>query len=224
MRGTLCHGLTILMVAGVAAGQTQSSAPKSYVLDFVTAPSESDTPADRARQREAGFAGLGVYFQEDSERLPFQVTLLHLDRAGYTAGDRVFYEVAIKHVGTKPFPFPMAQTTVPFNRTHQVTRRAMIMLHINDEVLGYQLIGHETTAYSGDSLKETFVTLNPGDTVRVRGVGNWYFLDNQKTPLPGSWLRHVTVRAQLQYYGPELRRPIDDSNGIKIQLQSRNYH
>ena len=62
--------------------------------------------------------------------------------------------------------------------------------------------------------------LKPGDTVRVRGVGDWFLMESQKPPLPTSWLRNVSVRAQLQYYGVDLN-PIDDSNGIQIQLQSR---
>lgn len=158
MRGILCHGLTILMTGALAFGQTPSSLPKTYVLDFVTAPPESDTPADRARQREAGFGGLGIHFTTDSERLPLELTLLQLDRPGYTVGDRVIYEVALKHVGTKPLPFPVAQTTTPLSRTHPLTRQVIIALHIKDEVLGDQFFGAEgTAAYSSDSLPETFV-------------------------------------------------------------------
>lgn len=221
MRGILCHGLTILMAGALAFGQTPSSVARTHVLDFVTAPPETDTPPDRARQREAGFARLpGPHFSTDSERLPLELRLLELDRSGYTVGDRVVYEVALTHVGTKPLPFPVARTTTPFNRTHPVTRRVSIVLHINDELVGEQFIGVETTAYSGDSLPETFVIVKPGDTVRVRGVGNWFLLENQKTPLPASWLRNVTVRALLQYYGGDLN-PIDESNGIRMQLQSR---
>ena len=98
----------------------------------------------------------------------------------------------------------------------------MILLHINDAILGDQLFGQRNAAYSSDSLPETFVILRPGDTVRVRGVDNWYFRLSQ-TPRPTSWLRNVTVRALLQYYGGDLN-PIDESNGIKIQLQSRRDH
>ena len=100
-----------------------------------------------------------------------------------------------------------------------MTRRVSILLHVQDAVIGDQLIGHESTAYSSDSLPETFVMLKPGDTVRVRGVGNWFLMENQRTPLPASWLRDVTVRALLQYHGGDLN-PIDESNGIRIQLQS----
>jgi hypothetical protein len=57
MCGILCHGLTIVMTGALAFGQGQSAVPRTYVLDFVTAPSESDTLADRARQREAGVPG-----------------------------------------------------------------------------------------------------------------------------------------------------------------------
>lgn len=218
MRGIICHALTILMTGGLVFGQT-SSAAKTYVLDFVTAPRESDTPADRSRQREAGVGGLGIFFNSGSERLPLEMTLVELDRPGYTVGDRVVYEVALKHVGTKALPFPVAQTTTPFNRTHPLTRQVMILLHIKDNVLGDHLFGHESTAYSSDSLPETFVMLKPGDTVRVRGVGDWFVTERQK-PLPTTWLRNVTVRAQLQYYGGD-RNPIDESNGVQIQLQSR---
>ena len=221
MRGILCHGLTLLMAGGIAFGQAAVSAPKTYVLDFVTAPSETDTLADRARQREAGFSRLpGMHYTSDSERLPLELTLLQLDRPGYTVGDRVIYEVALKQVGTKPLLFPVAQTTTPFSRAHPMTRRVSILLRIQDEVLGDQLIGHESTAYSGDSLPDTFVMLKPGDTLRVRGVGDWFLMESQKPPLPTSWLRNVSVRAQLQYHGVDLN-PIDDSNEIQIQLQSR---
>ena len=220
MRGILCHGLTILMTAGLGFGQTGVSAPKTYVLDFVTVPQETDTPADRARLRDAGFSRLpGMHYTLDSERLPLELTLLQLDRPGYTVGDRVIYEVALKHVGTKPLPFPVAQTTAPFSRTHPVTRQVFFLLHFKDEILGDQLIGVESTAYSGDSLPETFVMLHPGDTMRVRGKGDWFLMESQKPPLPISWLRNVSVRAQLQYYGVDLN-PIDESKGIQIQLQS----
>jgi hypothetical protein len=219
MRGILCHGLTILMGAAPVFGHGRSSVPTTYVLDFVTAPAETDTPTDRARQREAGLPGPGMHFSTDSERLPLQLSLLELDRTGYTVTDRVVYDVALKHVGTTPVPFPMARTTTAFSRAHVVTRRVSILLHIRDDVIGDQLIGHESTAYSSDSLPETFVMLKPGDTVRVRGVGNWFLMENQKTPLPASWLRDVTVKALLQYYGGDLN-PIAESNGIRIQLHS----
>ena len=220
MLGMVCQGLTILMAGLLALGQEASPVPNTYLLDFVSVPPEADTPAERARQREAGFGGLGIHFTTESERLPLELTLLELDRPGYTVAERVVYEVVLKHVGTKPLPFPVAQTTAPFSRTHPITHQVMILLHINDDVVGDQLIGQGSTAYSSDSLPETFVMLKPGDAVRVRGVGNWFLMENQKTRLPTSWLRDVTVRAQLQFYGGELN-PIDESNGIQIQLQSR---
>jgi hypothetical protein len=223
MRGILFYAVSIWMTATLALGQTASAVPQTYVLDFVTAPAETDTPADRARQREAGVGGLGIHFATDSERLPLELTLVQLDRSGYTVADRVFYEVALKHVGTRPLPFPIAQTTRPFSRTHPIARQVMILLHINDEVLGDQLIGQGTTAYSGDSLTETFVMLKPGDTVRIRGVGNWFLMENQLPPLLTNWTRNVTVKALLQYYGGDLN-PIEESNGMSIQLQSRRNH
>jgi hypothetical protein len=210
----------ILITGGLAFGQGPSSVPKTHVVDFVNAPRDPDTPDARTRQREAGVPGPGMYFQADSERLPLELTLLELDRPGYTVGDRVVYEVALKHVGTKPLPFPVSQTTTPFSRAHPVTRRVSILLHFKDAVLGDQLIGHESTSYSADSLRHTFVMLNRGDTVRIRGVGDWFLMENQKTPLPASWLRNVSVRALLQYYGGDLN-PIDESNEVQIQLRSR---
>jgi hypothetical protein len=221
VRRIFCHALMILITGRLAFGQTPSSLQKTYVLDFVTAPSETDTPEDRIRQREAGVGRLGRHFQPDWERLPLELTLLELDRPGYTVGDRVVYEVAIKHVGTKPFPFPVTHTTGPFSRTNPVTRQVAILLHFHDEALGDQLIGVESTAYGGDSLPQTFVMLNPGDIVRVRAVGNWFLQGATNSGPPTSWVRNVTVKAQLQYYGAGPLNPIDDSNGIKIQLQSR---
>ena len=116
-------------------------------------------------------------------------------------------------------PFPVAQATTPFSGTHPLTHQVMILLHINDEVLGDHLIGQASTTYSSDSLPHTFVMLNPGDTVRVRAVGDWFLRHSQK-PRPTNWVRNVNVTAQLQYYGVDLN-PIDESNGIRIQLQSR---
>ena len=145
MRGILCHALTILMTGALVFGQPAVSAPKTYVLDFVTAPQETDTLEDRARQRDAGVPGPGMHYALDSARLPLELTLLQLDRPGYTVGDRVIYEIALKHVGTKPLPFPVAQTTTPFSRAHPVTGRVSILLHIKDEILGDQLIGVDST-------------------------------------------------------------------------------
>jgi hypothetical protein len=215
MRGLSCSALAILMIGASAFGQT--AAPRTYVLDFATARPDSDTPADRVRHREAGFGGLGRHFDPSWEQLPLELTLLQLDRPGYTVDDPMVYEVAMKHVGTKPLPFPVSPTLAPFDRNHPLTRQVLILLHIDDEFLGDQLLGVESTAYSGDSLPQTFVMLNPGDTVRVRGVSNW----GLHTTPPASWLRNVTVKAQLQYYSVGPLNPIDDSNGIKIQLQSR---
>jgi hypothetical protein len=94
----------------------------------------------------------------------------------------------------------------------------LILLHIEDEVLGDQLLGEQSTAYSSDSLPQTSVMLNPGDIVRVRGIVATWGL--QKAGMT-SWVRNVTVKAQLQFYGVGPLNPIDDSNGINIQLQSR---
>jgi hypothetical protein len=106
MRGILCSAITISVVSVFA----QSAAPRTYILDFVTARPDGDTRADRVRHRDAGFGELGRHFDPNSERLPLEMTLVQLDRAGYTIGDPVVYEVAIKHVGTKPLPFPMSRS------------------------------------------------------------------------------------------------------------------
>jgi hypothetical protein len=50
----------------------------------VTAPQETDTLEDRARQRDAGVPGPGMHYALDSERLPLELTLLQMDRPGYT--------------------------------------------------------------------------------------------------------------------------------------------
>lgn len=215
MRRILCSAITISMLAGSVFAQT--AAPRTYTLDFVTARPDGDTGADRVRHREAGFGELGRHFDPNWERLPLEMTLVQLDRTGYTVGDPVVYEVAIKHVGTKPLPFPMTRSLAPFDRNHRLTRQVLILLHIEDEFLGDQLLGEQSTAYSSDSLPQTFVMLNPGDIVRVRGIATWGL---QKAGMT-SWVRNVTVKAQLQFYGVGPLNPIDDSNGIKIQLQSR---
>ena len=220
MRAFFCNALMILMIAGSAFGQ--SAGTRTYTLDFLTVTPDTDTPTDRVRQREGGVGRVGREFDPSWERIPLEMTLVQLDRSSYTIGDPVVYEVTLKNVGTKPLPFPVTQTTVPFDRAHPVTRQAVILLHINDEFLGNQLIGVECTAYSSDSRPESFVMLNPGDVVRVRGSSNWFLPSTQKPIPPGmSWVREVTVKAQLQYNGVGAFNPIEDSNGIKIQLKSR---
>jgi hypothetical protein len=216
------HRVLLLVATWLVAAQ-QTHIPQTYVLDFVSDQRPAPTAADVAREAHAGVSRqLPSAWEAGAETVPFEVTLLELDRGAYAIGDPVFFQVTLKHVGTKPFAFPWVRDTSTFDGDRPVTQRAVLLLSLKDDVLGSQLIGDENITYGGESIPESFRLLGPGDTVKIRGRARWYLQQGMPAPPPRGWVRDLAIRAQLQMHGVKGMIPIlHSANHLRVQLRQR---
>jgi hypothetical protein len=105
--GTSCLGLGLRMLLGLLVPEPAQVAqpPQSYVLDFVAGRS----PAVESSVGKPPVLVAPANFTAEAGRIPFEVTLVSLDRAGYAVGDSVVFELLLKHVGLKPFALPWSR-------------------------------------------------------------------------------------------------------------------
>lgn len=214
-----CSTLGIALVFSLGVGQARAL-PQTYVLDFV-ADKPSHPESRDERERQTGTTQLTVWGENDGT-FPFQMTLVDLDRSGYAIGDGFIFELVLKHVGTKPFPFPWSRDPKIVNPNVPGARQAAFLLNFKDSVIGPQLLATENITYGADSVPGSLVVLQPGDTVRVRGEGQWYLTRATSKPPPDGWIRDLTLSAQLQISGLKGFQPLlDSTNQLQIQLRQR---
>jgi hypothetical protein len=159
---------------------------------------------------------------DSPESLPFQLTLVDLDRTSYLIGDSLTFEVLVKHVGQKPFSLPWGREKSAFSSAKGPGQRAAFLLTFTDSQLGRQYIGHENSTYGFQSVPGSFLVVRPGDTVRVRAKGRWYLMAGFPKPPPDGWSKDISVRAELQLHGLSGVLPlVDSTNTLEIRLQER---
>jgi hypothetical protein len=209
--------MTTLLLFSHLSAQT----PKTYVLDFLAGKPRPETQVDA--ERTATWARpLETQWDSGDLPVPFEVTLLSLDRSGYTIGDEATFEVLLKHKGTEPFPFPISQDRARFNREVLGAIRASVLLTVKDSMIGTQLVGADNIALGATSEPDSIVLLLPGDTVRIRAQAQWYFNKPFLERPADGWVRTVAVRAHLQVHGVRGFVPIVESaNTIDVLIRQR---
>lgn len=214
-------GLRIgLVLLGIAFRESApvAQSPQSYVLDFVAERSLPEAVASPSSKTAPPVRVASGNWTGQAGRIPFEVTLLSLDRSGYALGDRVVFEVLLKHVGATPFALPWASDPEAVRGASRV-QSAVFLLGFTDKTLGSQLIGSEKVLYGASSVPGSVLVLKPGDTVRVRAEGRWWLSRAFPEPPAGGWLRNVSVSAQLQVEGVNDFIPlVDSTNALRIQL------
>ena len=149
--GWLLRRLSIgIAVGSLLVGELQGKAgPQTYTLDFVggsTAAAQRGSKAEIRPPRVAPGSGL-------NEPMPFELTLLSLDRNGYTIGDDVVFEVLLKHVGLTPVAFPWSRDMAAVSDAPRA-QISHVLLTFTDPILGRQLVGFDNTLYGADTCLE----------------------------------------------------------------------
>jgi hypothetical protein len=211
----LCISLLIALTATAGATFVQSS--QTYTIDFVAERAAVRNEPTVGKTREASGSGFG----EGARAIPFEVTLISLDRNGYDIGDPVFYELRVKYVGSAPFPFPWTRDSGDLLDAARV-ERASFLLHFDDPMLGSHLLGNENTLFGSASVPGSTIRLTPGDIIDMRGEGRWALTHATRRPPGANWLKHLAVTGQLQIAGVNDVIPIVDSrNSVKVRLQQK---
>lgn len=132
--------------------------------------------------------------------LPIMLTLESLDKKTYTTGERFIYEVVIANIGERPITLPWEPEK---NKLRSNARNKpgglleMSLALVVDELRGDAIFGVEKI-YASNAFPQSLKTLLPGQSVRIRVPGGWYFGDqNILKRLQAGQLQRLNVRAEL---------------------------
>src|SRR5689334_9204066 len=95
--GRMAVGFQGVVLAGSASTLGQLSPAQSYSVDFVSEPSPPKFSDPSKPYFSASPSGIGTH--TEIATIPFEIRV-SLDRSGYVIGDRVLYELFIKHTGS----------------------------------------------------------------------------------------------------------------------------
>jgi hypothetical protein len=215
--GWLLRRLSIGIAVGLLlVGEPQSkAAPQTYTLDFVGGSAAAAQRGSKAEIRPPRVApGSGL-----NEPMPFELTLLSLNRNGYTIGDDAVFEVLLKHVGLTPVAFPWSRDMAAVSDAPRA-QISHVLLTFTDPILGRQLVGFDNTLYGADTVPGTMLVLRPGDSISIRAAARWWLsMGYAQQPEPG-WVRTLSVKVQLQLQGTKRFTPLaESSNALTIELR-----
>jgi hypothetical protein len=218
-----CCGVGLVLAFALVCWQAPGYRRQAHELDFVDGPPRFPASLDATRAQEARITGsFPTAWDADAKQVPFELTLVELDRTAYSIGDPVVFKIVMKHVGTEPFAFPWSMDAMQFSRDAPVTRRATFMLRLKDEMLGSQVVGDGNTTFGAESVPGSLMMLAPGDSVTIRAHGLWYLEQGFPVSPPDGWVRTFAVRVHLQVAGVQGVIPIvESSNEIQSRLQQR---
>ena len=208
----------VLFLGLLVGGQPQGKAtPQTYTLDFVvgtTAAAQLGSKAQKIRPPRVAPGSGG-------EPLPFELTLVSLDRNGYATGDDAVFEVLLKYVGTTALTFPWSREVAAVSDAPRA-QIVHLLLAFKDPMLGSQLVGFDNTLYGADTLPGTMLVLRPGDSISVRAAARWWLSRGYAQRPEPAWVRSLSVRAQLQLQGTKRFTPlIESANALTIELRQR---
>jgi hypothetical protein len=197
----------------------QGQGRQTYTVDFVGERALKEQARPKGKEKEPRLApGPPI---GDAAPLPFEITLVSLDRNGYAIGDNAVFEVTLKHVGTAPFAFPWSREMSAVADAPRA-QLAHVLLTFTDPVLGRQLVGFDNTLYGAQTVPGTVQMLQPGDVVTVRGGAQWYLSSGYPQRPPAGWVRDLSVKVELQVQGTDKYRPLlHSANDVKIQLRQQ---
>jgi hypothetical protein len=151
---------------------------------------------------------------------PLSVTLLSLDRTSYVLGDQVTYEISIRNVSDGSVKVPLSSTEHQFRRSMPGAVRATFGLTFTDDLLGGQIVGHQSTVGS-DAVQGSLLSLSPGESVRVMARES-VFLPLAPRTSTREWIRVVYVRARVAVVPMQgvVLPPSVSLNAISVQLST----
>jgi hypothetical protein len=221
MRSKLTFGALLLCTVGLAGSSntaSQTSSGQSYTLDFISEPSRSNTSDPAKPYVTASPSGIATH--TEVTRIPFEIRV-SLDRNGYVIGDRVVYELFLKHTGSAPFKLPWSRDPEVVRGASRIETAAFI-LEFKDEAFGRQILGGERVLYGSKTVPGSMLELKPGDTLRVRAESLWYLSHAFPAPPADGWVRDLSVYGRLQIAGVNnLEGLLNSVNAVSVQLAQR---
>jgi hypothetical protein len=208
-----------LELAGSSSTLSQTSSGQSYNLDFISEPSPSNTTDPSKPHVRASPSGVTTHTEQ--ARIPLEIRV-SLDRSSYVIGDRVVYELFLKHTGSAPFKLPWSRDPEVVRGASRIETAAFI-LEFKDEAFGHQLLGGWELLYGSKTVPGSMLELKPGDTIHVRAEGLWYLMSgNYPAPPADGWVRNLSVYGQLQIAGVNnLDALLNSDNAVSVQLGQR---
>lgn len=217
MSSNLRVRIAVLIVFGAAA---IVHASQTYTLDFVAGRPAAERQESEAKQTRRPKVDLQAG-SSNQVSMPFEVTLLSLDRNRYTIGDDILFEVLLQYTGSRPVAFPWSRDASSVVEAPHA-QIAHILVTFTDQMLGRQLLGFENVLYGADTVPGSQLLLHHGDSIRVRAASRWWLsMGFAQRPTTG-WVRNLSIKAELQWRGTPTFEPlVDSSNTLAVELRER---
>jgi len=225
MRQLLRQGITGCAIAVVcccvASAQQTRVANPTFMIDLLTlqrADDKGSQNGDVAEQDRLGLRveGRGTPTHSVASSTQLEMTLESIDRHDYRLGDPMIYEVVVRNTGGHTVPFPSSVQARRFSRGMSGARWAAVSLQVESETLGRQLVGSDLL-YGADAVTGSLIHLAPGQSVRIRVPGTWFFRSAFPTSAPGHWTSTAEVKAILQIHEDKEQLPvITSTNSEKV--------
>jgi hypothetical protein len=125
-----------------------------------------------------------------------RATLLSLDRGQYTAGDHPRFQVRIENIGSVPIKLPSSIDLAELQPADAGQKFTYLEMRVDLWIGGAQWTantGGTVLLYGDDEHPDTMLTLQPGQSVRLTGMG-WISLPGNEVSDPVS---HVNASASL---------------------------
>ncbi|MBS1808012.1 MAG: hypothetical protein JST84_07455 [Acidobacteria bacterium] len=180
-------------------------------------------PAAKSESSGKIGGGLSGGSNETNTPIPFKITMLDIDKDSYNIGDKLVYSILLENTSKTVITIPWSPAPLS-TQPHKNDVTAIISLVIRDDQFGNQFIGAEKI-YGYHNASTSLKRLRPGQQVRIRLPGNWWFTDSrvyQKVikALPQRYAVRVAINI-FDNNGNALTSPIFSNNSETIELKKR---
>jgi len=183
------------------------------------------------KQRRTSIIAGGGMASTDGSPSPkprLKVTLLSLDKRSYQLGDKFIYEVMLENITESVFVIPWTSdyySVKPYEGSDPPGYvSASLRLVIKDEVSGEASAAGEGV-YGSELVPGSLKRLRPGQKVRIRALGQWWFGSEEATKrimmkLPQAY----DVQARFSFLdvgGKPWYEPALSANSLSVELRKR---
>jgi hypothetical protein len=206
MRCNYIGCLIVVLVCTIALGAS-SVAEEVASIDLTKVEARTELRRPQPAQRTEGFRGDAIHqsnFCDSSSReaVLVRVALTALDATYYRVGDKPRFEVAIENADAIPLKIPFSPHLADFQPKDPSEKFAYSELHVTLWIgAGEEWsadTGGEVRLYGDDQHSGTTLTLNPGDSVRIVGRGQFAIPDDGMIPKSLTHpIDHTYARASL---------------------------
>ena len=200
-------------------------AQQSELLDLTK--KKVEVQANKSKGGLKGSGSASLIGQGDGDRksltLPLKLTLTKMDKQKYKLGEAFVYDVSLENVGDQILliPWEPDKEKVQADPPTDPSKLREVSLYLIFEELKSDAIFGSENIYASSSVPGSFKKLLPGQEVKIRVPGVWYFLiENVRYQVLPTLPRVFTVQAKfilkegiVKAYEPVF------SNSLQVELE-----